>query len=120
MLREMVRSKLSYPVITQAELWYEGSITLDADLMSAADIREGEKVHIFNVNNGERFHTYAITGAPGSGIVCLNGPAARKGIVGDRIVILTYGLYADDEVADYKAVFVKVDEKNKVTDTTVR
>jgi aspartate 1-decarboxylase len=120
MFREMLRSKLSYPVITQAELWYEGSITLDADLMRAADIREGEKVDVLNVNNGERFHTYAIAGTPGSGVVCLNGPAARKGIVGDRIVVLTYGLYSDEDLSGYKSVVVKVDEKNRVTDTVVR
>jgi len=120
MYREMVRCKISYPVITQAELWYEGSITLDVDLMRAAGIREGEKVHVFNSNNGERFHTYAIAGESGSGVVCLNGPAARKGVVGDRIVILTYGLFSDQELENYAPVYVKVDEKNRITDTTVR
>jgi aspartate 1-decarboxylase len=86
----VLKSKLSYAVVTQTELYYEGSITLDSDWMKAANIRAGEQVHVVNINNGERLVTYAIAGKAGSCIVALNGPAARLGAVGDPVFVLTY------------------------------
>lgn len=90
MVLTVLKSKLAYVKITQAELFYEGSITLDEDWMDATGIRHNEQVHIVNVNNGERLVTYAIRGERGSNVVCLNGPAARKGLVGDEIIVLAY------------------------------
>ncbi|MCA9402629.1 MAG: aspartate 1-decarboxylase, partial [Candidatus Omnitrophica bacterium] len=92
MLIEFCHAKITYATITQAELFYEGSITLDRDILEAADIVPGQKVQIVNLNNGQRFDTYTIAGEAGSGTVCLNGPAARLGVVGDRIHILSYAL----------------------------
>jgi len=90
MLLTVLKSKLAYVKITQADLFYEGSITLDEDWMDATGIQHNEQVHIVNVNNGERLVTYAIRGERGSKVVCLNGPAARKGLVGDEIIVLAY------------------------------
>ncbi len=90
MLIEVLKSKIHRVTITEANLHYIGSLTLDADLMAAANMIEGEKVQIVNVNNGERIETYLIKGKAGSGVVCLNGPAARRGAVGDLVVIISY------------------------------
>lgn len=90
MLIEVLKSKIHRVTITEANLHYVGSLTLDADLMAAANMIEGEKVQIVNVNNGERIETYIIKGKAGSGVVCLNGPAARRGAVGDLVVIISY------------------------------
>lgn len=90
MLIEVLKSKIHRVTITEANLHYVGSLTLDADLMTAANMIEGEKVQIVNVNNGERIETYLIKGKAGSGVVCLNGPAARRGAVGDLVVIISY------------------------------
>ncbi|MBN8663575.1 MAG: aspartate 1-decarboxylase [Chitinophagales bacterium] len=90
MLIEVIKSKIHRVTITEANLHYVGSLTLDADLMAAANMIEGEKVQIVNVNNGERIETYLIKGKAGSGVVCLNGPAARRGAVGDLVVIISY------------------------------
>lgn len=90
MLIEVLKSKIHRVTITEANLHYVGSLTLDADLMAAANMIEGEKVQIVNVNNGERIETYLIKGKTGSGVVCLNGPAARRGAVGDLVVIISY------------------------------
>jgi aspartate 1-decarboxylase len=90
MLIEVLKSKIHRVTITEANLHYVGSLTLDADLMAAANMIEGEKVQIVNVNNGERIETYLIKGKAGSGVVCLNGPAARRGAVGDLVVIISY------------------------------
>jgi aspartate 1-decarboxylase len=89
MWRVMLKSKIHRATITEANLAYEGSLTIDADLMRGADILPYEMVHIYNISNGERFQTYAIEGAPGSGVICLNGAAARRGAVGDLIIITT-------------------------------
>ena len=86
----VLKSKLAYVKITQTELFYEGSITIDSEWMAMADIRPNEQVHVVNVNNGDRLITYAISGEAGSKMICLNGPAARNGMVGDEIVIITY------------------------------
>jgi aspartate 1-decarboxylase len=98
MLIEVLKSKIHRVTITEANLHYVGSLTLDADLMAAANMIEGEKVQIVNVNNGERIETYLIKGKAGSGVVCLNGPAARRGAVGDLVVIISYA-QMDFEVA---------------------
>ena len=90
MLITVLKSKLAYVKVTEANLIYEGSITLDEDWMDAAGISQDEQVHVVNVNNGERMVTYAIRGERGSKVVCLNGPAARKGVVGDEIIVITY------------------------------
>lgn len=113
MLRTILKSKIHRAVITEANLHYEGSITIDEKLMAAADILEGEKVEVLNVNNGHRIETYAIKGKGNSGIVCLNGAAARGACVGDKVIIVNY-VFADDKEA--KAItpkIIKVDERNR-------
>ena len=93
MLRVMMKSKIHRATVTQADLHYEGSLTISAELMQAADILPYEMVHVYNVSNGERFETYAIEGEADSGIICLNGAAARKGAPGDLIIITTYATW---------------------------
>lgn len=110
----MFKSKIHRATITDANLMYEGSLELDPDLMKAANILEGEKVQVVNVANGERFETYTIVGKPGSGTVCLNGPAARLGQVGDEVIVITYILLSPEQAATFKPTIVKVDKKNKV------
>lgn len=108
----MFKSKIHRACITQAELYYEGSLTIDADLMDEADILPYEKVSVVNINNGERFDTYAISGERGSRVICLNGAAARKGAIGDRIIIITYASMTEQESRDYKPTVILVDENN--------
>jgi aspartate 1-decarboxylase len=110
----MLKSKIFYAKIVDLQLYYKGSITIDEDIMEKADLREGEKVEVFNVNNGVRLETYVIKGPRGSGMICLNGPAARLGFKGDKIVIVSYALYNEDELKNYKTVYVEVDEENAV------
>jgi len=112
MLITVCKSKIHRATITEANVDYEGSITIDADLMKAADIVPYEKVQIANVTSGERLETYVIKGEAGSGIICLNGAAALKGNVGDIIIIIAYGLLDAKEAAKYKPRFVKVDKNN--------
>lgn len=114
MQRTFLKSKIHRAVVTQAELNYEGSITIDLDLIEAADMRELEKVSVVNINNGERFETYIIEGERGSGIVCLNGAAARKVVVGDKIIIMTYCHLYEDEIEEHKPNIVVVDEQNQI------
>jgi len=114
MLRTMCKSKIQRATITQAELYYEGSLTLDVDLMNAADMRSYEKVQVVNINNGKRFETYLIPGQSGSGVVCLNGPAARQGVVNDEIIIISYAVFEDKELEGYKPIIVSLDKKNKI------
>jgi aspartate 1-decarboxylase len=109
----MLRSKIHRATITQAELDYEGSITIDQKLIEAAGMLPYEQVMISNLNNGERFETYIIPGKKGSGTVCLNGPTARKGMVGDKIIIFCYELYNEEELKKHKPIVIKVNEKNK-------
>lgn len=116
MLRTMLKSKIHRAKVTEANLEYEGSITIDSKLMQAADILEGEKVEVLNLHNGSRIETYAIKGKPGSGIVCLNGPAARGACVGDKIIILTYVLSEESKTKSIKPKVVKVDERNRIQD----
>lgn len=108
------KSKIAYGKITDAELFYEGSITIDEDLLKAASILPRERVEVLNVNNGNRFETYTITGKSGSGQICLNGPAARLGLVGDQIIILSYTLMEPEEAKTYKTKIIHLDEYNKI------
>ncbi|HNX66650.1 MAG TPA: aspartate 1-decarboxylase [Bacteroidales bacterium] len=106
MLIEVLKSKIHNVTVTDANLDYIGSITIDEDLMDAADIIAGEKVQILNKNNGERLETYVITGKRGSGEISLNGPAARKALVGDVIIIISYGSIDKDEAKSFKPTVV--------------
>ncbi len=114
MLRYMLKSKIHRAVVTQADLDYVGSITIDKNLMEAADIVANEKVTIVNNNNGERFETYVIEGEPGSKVICLNGAAARLVQKGDVVIILTYTLLEDGECATHKPKLVFVNEDNEI------
>ena len=111
---EVFKSKIHRAKVTQAELHYVGSITLDETLMEAANIIENEKVQIVNVNNGERFETYVIKGEKDSGTVCLNGPAARKVQVGDIIIIVSYGFMDFEEAKSHKPLIIFPDESNQL------
>jgi len=111
---EVLKSKIHRAVITEANLNYVGSITIDEDLIEAANIIENEKVQVVNVNNGERLETYVIRGKRGSGICCLNGPAARKGMVGDIVVIISYASVNFDEAKKFKPWIVFPKEGNKL------
>lgn len=114
MMRTLLKSKIHRAHVTEANLYYEGSITIDAGIMLAADIIEGEKVEIFNLNNGHRIETYAIKGKEGSGVICLNGPAARFACAGDEVIIVTYMLVDDKQASNIKPKVVKVDVGNKI------
>ncbi|MEF3168629.1 MAG: aspartate 1-decarboxylase [Deltaproteobacteria bacterium] len=115
MLRTLLKSKIHRARITDKDLSYEGSLTVDRTLMDAADLRPFEQVMIYNISNGERFETYLIEGPPGSGAICLNGAAARKGEVGDLIIIASYGLYGGDEIEAGSSIAVYVDETNRIS-----
>ena len=111
---EVLKSKIHRVKITEAELHYVGSITIDEDLMDAANLLENEKVQIVNINNGERLETYVIKGVRGSGQICLNGPAARKAQVGDVIIIISYCSIDQDEAKQHEPIVIFPDEKNKL------
>jgi len=115
MQREMLKSKIHRVTVTQAELYYEGSITIDTDLLEAADILPYEKVQVLNFNTGTRLDTYTIEGTAGSGTICLNGPAARLGTVGDEVIIVSYVHLPDEDINGFKPKVVLVDKKNKIT-----
>jgi aspartate 1-decarboxylase len=110
------KSKIHRATVTQADLNYIGSVTIDEDLMDAANIYEHERVQIVNVNNGERLETYVIKGERGSGIMCLNGPAARKVSLGDVIIVISYCQVTLEEYKSHKPITVHVSASNKVTD----
>jgi len=114
MLVEFCKSKIAHGLVTEADLRYEGSITIDEALIKAVDILPGEKVHVLNVNNGNRFTTYVIAGKAGSGQICLNGPAARMGLVGDQVIILSYALMDPQEAKAYRLKIINLDEHNKI------
>ncbi len=116
MLIQVCKSKIHRATITQCDLNYAGSITIDEDLMKRADLVEFEKVHVVNVNNGERFETYVIKGEAGSGVIGLNGAAARKGAIGDLLIIIAYGQIEQAEAAGFKPAIVHVDSHNRPTD----
>ncbi len=113
MQRILLKSKIHRAHITDANLHYEGSLTIDSDLMRAADILPYEQITIYNVNNGARFSTYAIEGPSGKGDICLNGAAARMGAVGDLIIIATYAQYEDADAAGHEPKIVLVDSSNR-------
>jgi len=111
---EVFKSKIHRVKVTQAELHYVGSITIDEDLIEAANIIAGEKVQIVNINNGERIETYVIPGERGTGTICLNGPAARKVQVGDIIIIISYALMDFEEAKTFKPSVVFPDSNNRL------
>lgn len=114
MQRIMLRAKIHRATVTQCDLNYEGSCGIDEDLLDAADIREFEKIELYNVNNGERFSTYAIKAERGSGAIALNGAAARRAHLGDLLIICTYAPMTDGEAKEYAPKVVFVDEKNRI------
>jgi aspartate 1-decarboxylase len=115
MLIQVLKSKIHRVRISQADLNYVGSITIDEDLMDAANLVENEKVQIVNVNNGERLETYVIKGIRGSGEICLNGPAARKAQVGDIIIIISYGMIDTKEAKAHQPAVIFPDNNNRLT-----
>ena len=114
MFTEFLNSKIHRATVTDANLNYVGSITIDEDLLVAAKMQEWQKVEILDVNNGERFQTYIIKGKPGSGELCLNGAAARKVQPGDKVIIVTYSYLTPEEVKNHKPTIVIVDDNNKI------
>ncbi len=114
MYLNMLKSKIHRARVTDANLNYVGSVTIDEDLMEASGIVEGEQVHIVNVNNGSRFVTYAIKGERGSGVICLNGAAARLVQKDDLVIIMAYALMLPDEARDYEPAVIVVDSENKI------
>ena len=111
----LLKSKIHRAVVTQADLNYVGSITIDSDLMKAAGIFEYEKVQIVDVNNGNRIETYVIAGKAGSGVICLNGAAAHRGSVGDIITIMCFANFTPEEANTFRPRVVVMDEKNQIT-----
>lgn len=120
MNRTMCKSKIHRATVTGADLNYVGSITIDPVLMEAADLLEYEQVAVVNVNNGARFETYVIPGVPGKGEICLNGAAARLAHPGDKVIVISYGQYSEEELERYRPVFIFVDEQNRINRDGVR
>ncbi len=118
MLVNMLKGKIHRATVVQAELDYVGSITVDEDLLDASGIYEYERVQVVDVNNGNRFETYTIAGERGSGLICLNGAAAHKVEIGDKIIIMAYAMIDNDEVKKHSPNVIFVDEKNKIVRTT--
>ncbi|MRI58747.1 MAG: aspartate 1-decarboxylase [Epsilonproteobacteria bacterium] len=114
MLIEMLYSKIHRATVTDANLNYVGSITIDEELMEAAKLRVGQKVDILNINNGERFSTYVIRGERGKREICLNGAAARKAHPGDKIIIVAYAQYSEEELRNYEPTVVLVNDNNDI------
>ena len=114
MFREFLESKIHRATVTDANLNYVGSITIDEDLMNAAKMREWQKVEILDINNGERFQTYALKGKRGSKCFCVNGAAARKVQTGDKIIIVTYAQMTEEEIKTHKPTIVQVGENNEI------
>jgi len=115
MQRMMLKSKLHRVTVTQAELHYEGSCAIDEDLLDAADIREYQQIEIWNVNNGERFTTYAIKAERGSGTISVNGAAARKAAPGDLLIIATFAAFTELELAKFEPDLIYVDARNRIS-----
>ena len=111
---QILKSKIHRAVITEANLNYVGSLTIDEDLMEAANMIENEKIQVVNANNGERIETYIIKGKRGSGVMCLNGPAARKGAVGDVVVVISYALMDFEEAKTFRPTVIFPKEGNKL------
>lgn len=114
MLRQMFKSKIHRATVTDADLNYSGSITIDEELMEKANILENERVQVLNINSGERLETYVMVGERKSGIICLNGAAARKVQKGDKIIIISYGLYDENELKTNLPIVVHVDDHNNI------
>ena len=114
MLRYMLKAKIHRATVTESDIDYEGSLTVDCDLMEAAGIEPFEQVGVYNINNGERFETYVIKGERGSGVIGLNGAAARKGMVGDLIIIATYTGVSEDELDGYRPIILLLDAQNNI------
>jgi len=117
MIVTLLKGKLHMASVTQAELWYDGSCAIDADLVQLAGLREFERIDIYNVNNGERFSTYVILAEAGTGTISMNGAAARKVDVGDRIIIAAYGQFTEAEAANFKPRLVYLNADNSVERT---
>jgi aspartate 1-decarboxylase len=113
----MLKSKIHRATVTDANLNYEGSLTVDKNLLKEVGLYPSEKVKVYNINNGERFDTYVIEGPAGSGVINLNGAAARKGMAGDLIIIVSYALYSPEELEDYKPKIVVLDPDNHIKKT---
>ena len=120
MQRQMLKSKIHRATITAADLHYEGSLTVDEDLLDAADLVTHEEVQVVNVNNGSRFTTYVIPGPRGSGIMQLNGAAARLGHAGDVVILISYGVFTEPETKRHVPRVVFVDERNRLVRTPLR
>ena len=120
MLRTLLRSKIHRATVTQAELHYDGSITVDPVLLEAAGIAPFEVVHIYNITNGNRLSTYAISGEPHSGEICINGAAARLVDPQDQVILCCYGEFQEEEMADHSVVVVHVDDDNRITEIKVQ
>ena len=116
MNRVMLKSKIHRAVVTDAHLDYEGSLTVDPVLLEAADILPGEKVQVVNLSNGSRIETYTIEGERDSGCMCLNGPAARAGLMGDRVIVISYAMIPDEQASTVVPAIVLVDEHNRITE----
>lgn len=114
MIRTFLKSKIHRASVTQADLNYEGSLTVDSKLLEKADILVHEKVSVVNINNGARFETYVIPGSPGSGIICLNGAAARLGEVGDKVIIISYAEMTTEEYSLYSPKVLLLDDDNQI------
>lgn len=117
MQRFLMKSKIHRATVTEADLHYEGSLTVDQDLMDAAQMVSYEMIKVYNINSGDRFETYVIPGPRGQGDICLNGAAARKGQKGDLVIIVTSCMLDEEELASFKPLVVLVDENNKVKQT---
>lgn len=100
--------------VMDSNITYEGSLTVDELILNAAGIKPYEQVMVSNLNNGERFETYVIPGVKNSGVICLNGPTARKGTIGDKIIVFCYEYYTEDEMSDFSPKIVRLDEKNRI------
>ena len=111
----MLKAKIHRATITETVLWYEGSITIDEDILLATGILENEKVQVVNLSNASRIETYVIKGERGSGKISLNGPAARMGYIGDEIIIIAYAIMTPEEGASYRPTVATLDKKNKIT-----
>jgi len=120
MQRHLMKSKIHRATITSADLHYEGSLTVDEDLLDAADLRVHEEGQVVNVNNGARFSTYVIPGPRGSGVLQLNGAAARLGMAGDLVIVISYGIFDEAEAAKHRPTVVFVDERNRVVRPPLR
>ena len=116
MIRQVLIGKIHRATVTEADLNYVGSITIDEELMEATNMKEYELVHVWNIDNGERFETYTIKGKRGSGVICLNGAAARKVSVGDKVIIAAFGMIDERELGNHRPSIVIVDDKNRIVE----